>query len=226
MTATQVKVCGVTDPAIARTCAGSGVRWIGLNFHPGSPRHLDESRARAIVHALPSGVSAVGLFVDRPAAEVLGRAERVGLDYIQLHGSEPIEYLDRLAPWPVVRAFRIRDRAAVDAMAADLDRAERLGSPPFAILLDAHVPGQLGGTGHAIPTTLLDDLPAHPRIMLAGGLTPDNVADRVAQFNPWMVDVASGVESAPGRQDPARVAAFVAAVRGAGFAVRPAHRIP
>lgn len=209
----RVKVCGLTDVASALACVEAGADWIGLNFHPPSPRSVPEALGAEIASSLPEAVASVGLFVNRPPAEVAGVADRVGLDLIQLHGDEPPEDLVALAPWRIVRAFRLADLASVDRMIAYLRRAEELGRPPEAILVDAFVAGQQGGTGQEIDPSLLDDLPAHPRLILAGGLTPENVAGRVGRVRPWMVDVASGVEAAPGLKDPARVAAFVVAAK-------------
>jgi phosphoribosylanthranilate isomerase len=210
-----VKVCGLTTPAEALACARAGVDWIGLNFHPASPRYVTPEIAAEIAATLPDECSAVGLFVNRPTAEVLDIASRVGLRLIQLHGDEPAQDLVTLATLRVVRAFRLGDRAAVDRMSAYLRQAEALGSPPFAALIDGYVSGQAGGTGRAIDADILDVLPPVPRLILAGGLNPVNVAARVARVRPWMVDVASGVESSPGRKDPEKVAAFVRAARGA-----------
>lgn len=212
----RVKVCGLTVPAEARAAAEAGADWIGLNFHPPSPRFVDRDRAAAVLAALPATVQAVGLFVNRPPSEVIAVAERLGLGIVQLHGDEPPEDLAALGPsLIVVRAFRLGDAAALGRMAAYLARAAALGRPPDAVLVDGYVAGVPGGTGRAIAADLLDQLPPLPRLILAGGLTPENVAERVARVRPWMVDVAGGVESAPGRKDPARVAAFVRAVRRA-----------
>jgi len=210
----RVKVCGLTTVPDAFACARAGVDWIGLNFFPGSSRYVTPEVAAEIVAALPAGCSAVGLFVDRPPGEVASVAEAVGLRVVQLHGFEPPEDLVALAHLTVVRAFRLGDEAAVVHMANYLERAAALGRPPDAVLVDGYVAGQAGGTGHAIAADLLDLLPPLPRLVLAGGLTPENVAERVARVRPWMVDVASGVESSPGRKAPDRVASFVLAVRG------------
>jgi phosphoribosylanthranilate isomerase len=213
----RVKVCGVTRVDDARCCAAAGVDWIGLNFHPGSVRRVDVPAATAILGALPSGVEAVGVFVDRPPAEVAAIAQKVGLKIVQLHGHEPPEALLALAHLFVVRAYRLGDAAAVARMIADLDACQALGRLPDAVLVDAYVPGQEGGTGQAITADVLAALPPLPRLILAGGLTAQNVAERVARVRPWMVDVASGVESAPGCKDARMVGAFVAAAqRGAG----------
>ena len=211
----RVKVCGVTTVADALATAAAGADWIGLNFHPGSKRRVGLDEAAAIVAALPPSTEAVGLFVDRPPAEVAEVAARIGLRIVQLHGEEPPEDLIALGHLRVVRAFRLADASSVSAMLAYLDRAEALGHLPDAVLIDAYVAGQPGGTGREIPDAILDGLPPLPRLILAGGLTPENVAERVARVRPWMVDVAGGVESTPGRKDPGRVSSFIEATREA-----------
>ena len=208
-----MKVCGLTTPADAIACIAAGVDWVGLNFHPRSPRFVDPERAVAIRRALADRAGVVGLFVNRPAEEVLATAGSIGLDFVQLHGDEPPEYLPRLAGLRVIKAFRMKDAESSDAIRSYLDRAEALGHPLHAILVDAFVPGLAGGTGLAIADDLLGLIPRHPRLILAGGLTPENVAERAGRVGPWMVDVASGVESAPGRKCHERIAAFVAAAR-------------
>jgi phosphoribosylanthranilate isomerase len=212
----RIKVCGLTSPAEASACVTAGVDWIGLNFHPGSPRRVDPARAADIVAALPSPSHAVGLFVDRPPHEVAAVAAQLGLEIVQLHGNEPPADLLPLSHLKIVRAFRIRDAGSIEAMLDYLRRCEGLGRAPDAILLDAHVDGLAGGTGQTIAADLLAILPQLPGLILAGGLTPDNVAERVQRVRPWMVDVASSVESAPGRKDLALVAAFVRSVTAAG----------
>jgi phosphoribosylanthranilate isomerase len=211
----RVKVCGLTRVAEALRCAELGVDWIGLNFHLASSRRVSLEDAAAIVAVLPHGCAPVGLFVDRAPEEVRAIAARVGFRIIQLHGDEPPEDLLALADFTIIRAFRLGDASAIVRMASYLSRAEVLGRSPDAILIDAYVPGLAGGTGHAIPPELLEPLPSLPKLILAGGLTPENVAQRVALIHPWMVDVASGVESAPGRKDLEKVAAFVRNARAA-----------
>jgi phosphoribosylanthranilate isomerase len=209
-----VKVCGLTSRDDALAAVAAGADWIGLNFHPASPRRVELATAAAIVAVLPPRVQAVGLFVDRPPEEVAALADRLGLRVVQLHGREPPEDLLALRHLQVVRAFRLADARAVADMKAYLRRAAELGAPPDAVLVDGYAADRAGGTGRLIEPDVLDRLPPLPRLILAGGLTPENVAGRVARVRPWMVDVASGVESAPGRKDPARVAAFVQAARG------------
>lgn len=211
----RIKVCGLTDPEQARAVADAGADWIGINFHPPSPRFVSEERAAAIVAALPDPERAVGVFCDRPPRDVIALAQSVGLRVIQLHGAEPPEDLVAFgAAFQVIRACRLEDSKSIDQMADYLERARRLGRVPDAVLIDAHAPGLLGGTGRTIAAALLDQLPALPNLILAGGLTPDNVAERVWSVRPWMVDVAGGVESRPGWKDLDRVRAFIAAARG------------
>ncbi len=211
----KIKVCGLTTPADALACVAAGVDTIGLNFHPRSPRFVDIANAIRVVDALRGQSEPVGLFVDVAPASIIETARAVGLEIIQLHGDEPPEVLAELAGLRVIKAFRLAGPETLDAITAYLDRAEQLGHPPFAILVDAHVPGLAGGTGQAIGDELLSRLPTHSRLILAGGLTPENVADRIgrAQPRPWMVDVASGVESSPGIKNPERIEAFARAIR-------------
>ena len=172
-----------------------------------------------IVRALPPAVAAVGVFVDRPPDEVVAIAERAGLQIIQLHGNEPTEQLLALTHFQLIRAFRLR--AAIDWVAVSeyLDQARSVGRVPDAVLIDAYVAGQPGGTGSTIMSEVLDAIPrlSLPRLILAGGLTPENVAARTARVRPWMVDVASGVEFEPGRKDPEKVVRFIQAVRSASL---------
>ncbi len=206
-----MKVCGLTRVDEALACVEAGADWIGLNFHPASHRRIAPALAAEIVAALPPRARVAGLFVNVPVSEILAIAGEVGLSAIQLHGTEPASDIDRLAPLDVIRAFRIGSEAAITAMGAHLAGATR---PPFAVLVDADVAGFAGGTGHSIADDLLGRLPPLHHLILAGGLTPENVAGRTARVGPWMVDVASGVESSPGRKDPAKVRAFVRAARG------------
>ena len=213
-----VKVCGVTDPGNALACIQAGADYLGLNFHSPSPRSLSTEQAANIAAALGTRAELVGLFVDRPILEVAAiLLEIPEIRTIQLHGSEGLTYLEACRALPnrprIIRAFRLRDAGDVASMMAYLDAATRQQSSPDAILVDAFVSGELGGTGHSIPFDVLDQLPGHPRLILAGGLNPANVADRVRRVRPWMVDIASGVESSPGWKDAKQVAAFVQAAQ-------------
>ena len=213
-----VKVCGVTNIANALACAEAGADYLGLNFHPPSPRSISVAQAADLASALQGKAELVGLFVDRPITDVAAiLCEIPAIRTIQLHGSESVDYLEICRAIPahpqIIRAFRLKDRTDLAAMNAYLAEAAARQASPDAILVDALVTGQMGGTGQAIPLDLLSELPRHPRLILAGGLTATNVGERVRLVRPWMVDVASGVESAPGWKDPALVTAFVAATR-------------
>ncbi len=208
-----VKICGLTSVDDAQAAAEAGADWIGLNFHPPSSRFVDEAVAQAIVRKLPPQTEPVALFVNRPASVVAEMAHRLGIGIVQLHGSEPVSDLPILKGLRVVRAFRIGDLASLFSMSEYVREAADSGYPLHAVLVDAFVPGQFGGTGHAIGDDLLgalrERLPDLPPMILAGGLTPENVADRASRVRPWMVDVAGGVESEPGRKHLGKIRSFV-----------------
>jgi len=210
----RVKICGLTRSDEAVACVQAGADLIGLNFHPVSARFVDLSRASEIIAAIARPEQAVGLFVNRPAEEVARIADELGLVHVQLHGDKPHEDLRVLDRFSIIRAFRLGSIADISAMNDYLERARAAGRSPDAVLIDAYVPGRAGGTATLVAEDLLANLPPLPRLILAGGLTPANVAERVARARPWMVDVASGVESSPGRKDAVQVAAFIQAAHG------------
>jgi len=201
---TKVKICGVTSVEDALMVAAAGADAIGLNFFPRSPRFVPVEVAAEIAAALPTGICRVGVFVDASRDVVRSIAERVGLDALQFHGAEPP---DICASWDrtTIKALRVRDAQALAAAA---------GYAVDFILADAHVEGRAGGTGQRVPTEWLAGVAAD-RLILAGGLTPDNVADAIRSVRPAAVDVASGVERAPGRKDAQKVARFIANARTA-----------
>lgn len=202
----HVKICGVTTVRDAETCARAGASSIGLNFVPGSPRRIDEARAIEIVTALRSAnVLVVGVVADLGVDEMLSLRERVGLGCLQLHGDELPEDLAPLLPH-AYKAVRV-------AGANDVIRARSFGGE--YLLVDAFVPGSRGGTGKLVDFELVAPLTRERKLTLAGGLRPENVAQAIAAVRPFCVDVASGVESAPGKKDPARVRDFIAAAREA-----------
>lgn len=213
-----VKVCGVTTIANALACVEAGANFLGLNFHPPSPRFLPYETARGLAATLGGKAELVGLFVDRPIGEVAEVLRQIPeIRTIQLHGHEDPAYLELCRALParprVIRAFRLGNVADVASMMDHLARAAARHAAPDAILIDAAAPGVLGGSGSRVAEELLDRLPAHPRMILAGGLDPANVGERVARVRPWMVDVATGVELAPGVKDPEVVRRFVRAAR-------------
>lgn len=187
-------------------CVEAGVDAIGLNFWPKSARKCEENIAREIVQTVGKRALLVGVFVDAQASEVLRLRDQLGLGCVQLHGEEPPEFLTQFLPH-AYKALRVRG----DSIRDDVRR--------YAgeyILLDAYVPGMPGGTGATFDWRLAGEVARERKLTLAGGITPDNVAEAVRQVQPFCVDTASGVESAPGVKDRAMVEALVHAARAAG----------
>jgi phosphoribosylanthranilate isomerase len=203
---TRIKICGVTSVADARLCVEAGASAIGVNFVPSSPRCIDAAVARAIVEAVGPSTLVVGVVADLPLDAMRQLRDETGVGCLQLHGDEPAQDLFALLPH-AYKALRV-------ASAADVARAEAM--PGDYVLVDAKVDGALGGTGQVFDWTLVLELAKRRRVVLAGGLTPANVARAVRTVRPWCVDVASGVESAPGVKDRGKVLAFLDAVRQAG----------
>lgn len=199
---TEVKICGVTTPEDALAAIDAGADYVGLNFHPPSARWVEPERARWVREALGDRVKVVGVFVDRRAAEVQTIAESFALDLVQLHGQESADdFVD--FPFPLVRAVRVKDASSLEAL-MDWKNAA-------AVVLDGvGRPGAFGG--EAFDWSLAQH-PLTAPLWLAGGLTVDNVGEAIRAVRPALVDVASGVEWAPGRKDPALMKAFVKAVR-------------
>jgi phosphoribosylanthranilate isomerase len=207
VTSPRVKICGVTRPEDAALAARLGADAIGLNFWPRSRRHVDAASAREIVRALPPLVLAVGVFVDQPLEDVRAIAREVGLGAVQLHGAEGRRDCDALAPLPVLKAFRC---GAGDDLAGPpfVDHLAAYEGAVAGVLLDAAASGY-GGTGARCDWALAAEVARRVPVLLAGGLDPENVADAIRAVRPWAVDVASGVERAPGVKDPEKLAAFI-----------------
>ncbi len=204
--ATAVKICGITRAEDALAAARAGAHAIGLVFYGPSPRCVAPERAARIIHALPPFITSVGLFVDAGAEEVRATLKRAPVGLLQFHGAETPQYCRRFDR-PYVKVVRVK--AGVDLLqyARDYHDAK-------ALLLDAYVEEVHGGSGVAFDWSLIPRGLPLP-VILSGGLTPENVADAVRRVRPWAVDVSSGVESAKGVKDAARIAAFIAGVRNA-----------
>jgi phosphoribosylanthranilate isomerase len=200
---TRVKVCGITTVEQAVACVDLGVDALGVNFVATSPRRVDEGVARAIVGAVGKRTLVVAVVAGMTVEAMRGLVERTGVGCLQLHGDEPARDVAALLPhaYKAVRVAGPADVAAAEAM------------PGEYVMVDAKVEGSLGGTGHSFDWSLVTELARKRRLVLAGGLTPENVARAVEQVHPWCVDVASGVETAPGVKDLARVSAFVRSAR-------------
>jgi phosphoribosylanthranilate isomerase len=200
----KVKICGVCTLEDARAAAAAGADFVGLNFHPQSPRCVTLARAREIAAAVP-GTPLVGVFVDAVRGRVEEIAAAVGLAALQFHGAESPAYCRGWA-WLTIKALRGRPGVDLASQAA-------IYATDY-LLVDAFVPGQPGGTGVPLDPALAATLPRE-RLFVAGGLRPDTVAEVVRQLRPFAVDVASGVEERPGRKDHAKVEEFIRRAKAA-----------
>ena len=214
MATIKVKICGITSVEDAVRAAELGADAVGLNFYAGSPRFVSLESAGKIVRALPPFVEPVGIFVNETMERIRETASNLGLRTFQWYGDEPAEFgqshaMEQTVPLRVIPAFTVRDEKSLRTIAASLDRYRTLDRFPAAILVDAHVPGSYGGTGQTLPWELLADFRPGVPLILAGGLTPDNVADAVRRVRPYAVDVASGVESRPGIKDSEKMRLFI-----------------
>ena len=202
---TRVKICGITRPQDALAAAQAGADAVGLVFYPSSPRYLSTERAVEIRDALPPFVQSVALFVNADAAQVAQVLQRVRPGMLQFHGEESPDFCSQFGA-PFVKAVRVRP--GVDAL-----EYLRPFSRAAAWLFDSYVP-EYGGVGESFDWSLVPALRERP-LILSGGLTPANVAEALRRVRPWGVDVSSGVESAKGIKDAAKIAAFMAEVRNA-----------
>jgi phosphoribosylanthranilate isomerase len=200
-----VKICGITRASDADAAVEAGAAALGFVFWPKSPRFIDPYRARLIVATLPPFVVPVGVFVNQPMGYVKGVAALVRLGAVQLHGDEDVSYAAGI-PYPIIRAITIDQQMQVDGIG--------LWPQSVTLLLDVHDPARRGGTGRTIDWAAAAPIAAKRRALLAGGLTPDNVAEATARVRPFGVDVSSGVEISPGIKDPARLRALFEALNG------------
>jgi phosphoribosylanthranilate isomerase len=205
----HVKICGVTRVEDAAAAAELGADFVGLNFYPPSPRHLEPDQAAKIVRALPKGVEAVGIFVNETPEQVNRIAEETGLHLAQLHGSETPEQAERVRI-PVVKALRIESEKDIDAAALYKVDLFLIDTPSE----------KWGGSGETGDWGLAAAACRRLRAFLAGGLGPDNVTEAVRAVNPYGVDVCSGIERAPGVKDRTKMAVFLERAREAAKAVR------
>jgi len=201
----RIKICGITNLEDALLAAALGADALGFIFHAQSPRYVAPDAARQIIAKLPPLVLTVGVFVNEEAQAVRDLAARVGLDWLQLHGQESPDYCRSLGH-RVIKGFRLKDEASL----ADLGPYQGACQ---AFLLDTYKKGQIGGTGETFDWDLARQARRYGSIVLAGGLTPENVAQAIKVAQPQGVDVASGVEAAPGKKDPEKLRAFIAAVK-------------
>ena len=205
--ATRVKVCGITNLEDALLSVECGADELGFNFYKKSPRYISPKKASLITQQLPNSVLRVGVFVNESVEKILETAILVGLDVIQLHGDEDADFIENLLNRPslsVIKAFRVGPDFSINEVAKN--NAD-------AILLDGYSLSERGGTGDKFDWEIAKTVSvAVPFLYLAGGLTPENVADAINQVHPYAVDVCSRIESEPGKKDPEKLRRFIAAV--------------
>ncbi len=200
---TRVKICGITNEDDARVAVEAGADALGFVFFEGSPRCLELERARAIIETVPPFVSKVGVFVNAPLEQILGTVCGCGLDTVQLHGEETPKFAASVTFAACYKAFRVQHAGALIELTA---------YRTCGWLLDGYVAGQRGGTGASFDWDIAQTASKLGRpVILAGGLTHENVESAVRRVRPYAVDVSSGVESSPGRKDESKVRWFVEA---------------
>ncbi|HXO00337.1 MAG TPA: phosphoribosylanthranilate isomerase [Candidatus Acidoferrales bacterium] len=202
----KVKICGITNLKDARQAVDEGADFLGFNFYPRSPRYVTPRRARGILRRLPRKIASVGVFVNEQEDKMLEIARQVGLGHLQLHGEESPATIAHLARnLPVIKAVRVRHSFRV----AELAHYEHAS----AFLLDGFDRRRHGGSGKTFRWNIALRAKRAGHIFIAGGLTPENVSEAIRSAKPYAVDVCSGVESKPGKKDPALVVKFMRAVR-------------
>jgi phosphoribosylanthranilate isomerase len=193
MSMVRVKICGITNLEDAQEAINLGADALGFNFYKRSSRYIEPAKAKPIIEALPPLISLVGIFVDEFSPErIRSIAHAIGLGTIQLHGSESPEYVKKISEVRIIKAFRVGENFDLTQLAAF-----RVG----AYLLDAYDAKQLGGTGKTFNWDVAVQAKQHGRVILAGGLSSENVAEAVLQVRPYAVDVCSAIESEPGKKD-------------------------
>jgi phosphoribosylanthranilate isomerase len=204
----KTKICGITNAADARRAVEAGAEYLGFNFYEKSPRYVRPAAAQRIARGLPRRVKRVGVFVNEAEENVVSIAKEVGLDFAQLHGEESPEFVARVKRGvPVIKAVRVRPGFRMAVLKKYREAA--------AILFDGFDPKRRGGTGKTFDWSVAKRAAKQQRIFLAGGLTAENIGEALRQVRPFAVDVCSGVESRPGKKDPARLKALMKAVHGA-----------
>lgn len=203
----KIKICGITTVEDAEVAVAVGADALGFVMYRKSPRFVEPTAARAIVAALPPFVLPVGVFVNEDPEVVRNVMDDCGLALAQLHGDESASYCQNLGR-PALKALRLKDRGSFLALAEFQGRAHVRG-----FVIDAFSEQTYGGTGQTVDWMLAAEAARSVPVLLAGGLTPSNVAEAIRQVHPYGVDVSSGVEERPGKKDPAKVKAFIDAAR-------------
>ena len=205
-----VKICGITRVEDAQAAVTWGASAVGFVFWPRSPRRVDAALASRIRATLPPAIEVVGVFVDQPVEEVNDIADRADLSAVQLHGAEDVTYARQMTR-PVIKAL---------AVGGDVPPVLSEWPQDVTVLLDVHDPVRRGGTGQVIDWVAASGMAEQRNVILAGGLTPENVREAIARVRPYGVDVSSGVEVSPGIKDHERIKALFEAVHGGHYAAR------
>jgi phosphoribosylanthranilate isomerase len=199
----RVKICGITNKEDALMAVDIGADALGFIFAKGSPRTMTPEAVGNIIDKLPPFIVSVGVFVDSPIEEILSIIESTGIQCVQLHGNEsPSEYSG--INIPVIKSFRVDEHFKTNTL---------LRFPAAAYLLDTYVKGTMGGTGKTFDWNVAVSAKAYGRIILAGGLTPENIRDAIKKVHPYGVDISSGVESVPGKKDKRKLQQLFNAIR-------------
>ena len=202
----KVKICGITNLDDALAAVDFGADALGFVFFEGSPRYIPHDKADAIIKKIPSFATTIGVFVNEKAEQIEKIVGLTGIDVVQLHGDEPPEMCD--IPRRVIKAIRVKSLEDLDPLKYYKDRVS-------AFLLDTFTPEILGGTGQIFNWDIAVEAKRFGRIILAGGLTPDNIAEAVRRVRPYGVDVSSGVESEKGKKDHEKMKLFIERAKGA-----------
>ena len=207
----KVKICGITNLEDAQAAIEAGADLLGFNFYRKSARYIEPVTARSIVAQIRSGArvpQVIGVFVNAAALEIQSIMREVDLDQAQLHGDESVELLKQIKGFKAIRPQSLEEAEKQAKTYAVMNEP--------ALLIDAYRTGEYGGTGQTGDWSIAATMAQQYPILLAGGLTPDNVTDAIRQVQPWGVDVASGVESAPGKKDATKMKMFIARARDNG----------
>ncbi len=207
LTKIKIKICGITNIEDAATAVELGADALGFIFYSGSKRFVDPAAARDIILKLPPFITSVGVFVNQDLDEIKRILDITGVNTVQLHGDESQEFCGSVTasvPAKVIKAIRVKD---------SLDAGSLAQYPVQAILLDTYSDAEYGGTGKSFDWGILKDIDIEQKVILSGGLSPDNVAQAVEAVKPYAVDVNSGVEAGPGKKDHEKLKKFIEAIR-------------
>lgn len=200
---TKIKICGITNMEDAQAAADYGADALGFIFYKESKRYVDPEVAKSIVSALPPFIATVGVFVNHDLGEISRIKETTGIQVAQLHGDETPEFASSL-PIEVIKVIRVKDKS-------DLDKVAQYSGQ--AILFDTYSDKEYGGTGESFDWKILNNLSSEKKVVLSGGLNPENVLEAIQIVRPYAVDVSSGVEDTPGKKDHTKIKKFIEAIK-------------